>query len=202
MKLIPFDTREHRVSDVADLIYETDIGLMQFIFGKNREKARAKIGKLIMAGNNSFGKENISVALDGEEIVGIAITHSTMDHDTESKVYSKNFGLWDLMKLGLVVEPAVKRLLTTEISSTELYLSNLCVDGDRRGQGVGGFIMEKVIEMAREKGYNRVVLDVSADNPGAKRFYDRVGFVVTKERHARILGEKAGTFQMVYELDA
>jgi GNAT superfamily N-acetyltransferase len=52
----------------------------------------------------------------------------------------------------------------------------MCVVERARGQGVGGFLIEKGLGLARSLGYRRVVLDVIAERDAALRLYGRYGF--------------------------
>jgi ribosomal protein S18 acetylase RimI-like enzyme len=56
-----------------------------------------------------------------------------------------------------------------------MHLFALEVAVERRGQGIGGAIVEWVIEEARRRACTRVYLEVRADNP-ARRLYHRLGF--------------------------
>jgi aminoglycoside 6'-N-acetyltransferase len=47
-----------------------------------------------------------------------------------------------------------------------------------RGQGIGGALMRAAEAWALEHGATRVVLDMSAANAGARRFYERLGYEV------------------------
>jgi aminoglycoside 6'-N-acetyltransferase len=46
-----------------------------------------------------------------------------------------------------------------------------------RGQGIGEALMGAAEDWARAHGISRVVLDMAAANAGARRFYDRLGYV-------------------------
>ena len=52
-----------------------------------------------------------------------------------------------------------------------------------RGRGVGGALMAAAEARAREVGARQVVLDMSAANDGAQRFYERLGY----REHGRLL---------------
>ena len=62
-----------------------------------------------------------------------------------------------------------------------LNIHDLAVTGACRGQGVGTMLLEAVAQRARELGCRRVTLEVDMDNPGAKKLYERSGFVMTQE---------------------
>jgi ribosomal protein S18 acetylase RimI-like enzyme len=52
-----------------------------------------------------------------------------------------------------------------------------------RNRGLGAAAVAEVEEWARLRGLSRIVLDVFADNDGAQRFYERIGFTVAAEHH-------------------
>ncbi len=56
-----------------------------------------------------------------------------------------------------------------------LYIDDLCVDENARGQGIGRELYEHVLAYAREKGYYNVTLNVWAFNESALRFYRNCG---------------------------
>lgn len=56
-----------------------------------------------------------------------------------------------------------------------LYIDDLCVDEEIRGQHVGKQLYEYVLGFAREQGCYNVTLNVWALNEGAKKFYESCG---------------------------
>ena len=63
-----------------------------------------------------------------------------------------------------------------------LHIEDVCVDENRRGENVGGELMEFVKDYAKKIGCARVDLDVWEFNEGACRFYEKHGFKVQKRR--------------------
>lgn len=70
---------------------------------------------------------------------------------------------------------------------TTLYLDDLCVDENCRGQHVGSALYEAVLDMARANGCYNVTLNVWAENPSARKFYERCGLKVQKIGMEKIL---------------
>ena len=56
-----------------------------------------------------------------------------------------------------------------------LYIDDICVDENARGQHVGTALYDHVIAFAREKGYYNVTLNVWSCNPTAMKFYEAMG---------------------------
>lgn len=59
------------------------------------------------------------------------------------------------------------------------YLISLWVAPEARGRGVGAALVGEVVAWACGRGLRRLVLDVAAQNAGARRLYERCGFVAT-----------------------
>ena len=61
-----------------------------------------------------------------------------------------------------------------------LYIDDLCVDENRRGQHIGKSLYEYVLDFAKRQGCYNVTLNVWACNEGARRFYESFGLVPQK----------------------
>lgn len=57
-----------------------------------------------------------------------------------------------------------------------LYIDDLCVDENRRGQHVGQRLFEYVKTYAKENDFYNITLNVWSCNPGAHKFYESMGF--------------------------
>ncbi len=67
----------------------------------------------------------------------------------------------------------------------ELYIDDLCVDENRRGQKIASRLYEFVLDYAREQSCRFVTLNVWSGNDGAMAFYERMGLrprSITMER--------------------
>ena len=56
-----------------------------------------------------------------------------------------------------------------------LYIDDICVDGNYRGQGIGERLMDYAKEVAKENACSKLTLNVWNDNHSAVRFYERLG---------------------------
>ena len=56
-----------------------------------------------------------------------------------------------------------------------LYIDDICVDENVRGKHVGTAIYEYVKKYAKDNNYYNITLNVWECNPGAKRFYEKLG---------------------------
>ncbi len=56
-----------------------------------------------------------------------------------------------------------------------LYIDDICVDAEARGQHVGQRLYEHVLDYARREGFYNVTLNVWEGNDAARAFYDRMG---------------------------
>ena len=68
-----------------------------------------------------------------------------------------------------------------------LYIDDLCVDEEIRGQHVGKQLYEYVLAFAKEQGCYNVTLNVWALNQGAMKFYEACGLVPQKIGMEKIL---------------
>jgi ribosomal protein S18 acetylase RimI-like enzyme len=71
-------------------------------------------------------------------------------------------------------------LLGTDFKEEELLIGAIAVDELHRGKGVGNRLLDAVVEYASSNGYAAVKLSVIDTNPGARRLYERYGFIETK----------------------
>lgn len=86
--------------------------------------------------------------------------------------------------------PCVGRLLymaSWPVHDGELWIQMLGIDASYRGQGIGTRLLEFAEEQALARGIPRLSLGVVADNAGAKRLYERFGFVAGPLRRAFLL---------------
>ncbi len=75
--------------------------------------------------------------------------------------------------------------ILTDVKS--LYIDDLCVDENIRGQHIGRRLYEYVLDFAKKSGCYNVTLNVWACNESAKVFYEKCGLVPQKIGMEKIL---------------
>ena len=68
-----------------------------------------------------------------------------------------------------------------------LYIDDICVDEIARGLHVGSAIYNHIIEFAKQNGCYNVNLNVWSCNPGAMKFYEKLGLLPYKVGMEKIL---------------
>lgn len=200
MKFVKLDINKHDLDKVSKLIYETELSLFTSLLGKSEDEALKNLKTLIKTGNNSFGYENIHLAVDEDEnMLGILVAFSGRETSlwNDFKAFSKVLSLREFLKY-VVKGTIINELLTASVGKNDYYLSNVGVDPAFRGQGIGTYILENAYEIAKEKGCKRVILDVTFKNEGALRLYERFGFKVYGKMDGRWLWKGQGTYNMVH----
>ncbi len=200
MYLQKMDKTKHDSFKVSELIYEADAETFDFFFG-NQQNASEKLVKLVEAGDNHLGYQQIYVVTDDDhEIVGVMVYSSgrKIGKINDLKVIFSNFNILDSLRF-IMIE-VIDSLFLAKLKADDFYYAIVAVDEKSRGQGIGSFILEEGIKLARKKGCKRAVLDVDIENDGALRLYERFGFRKFKEKSISLLGWKKGAFNMEYLL--
>lgn len=63
-----------------------------------------------------------------------------------------------------------------------LYIHELVISSEHRGQGTGKLLIQALIELGRELQADSLELSVSTFNSGAQAFYEQMGLVVRSSR--------------------
>jgi len=71
--------------------------------------------------------------------------------------------------------------ISTSMGSVVAKLDDVSVKEDRRGMGIGSQLMEQLKSELRREGVTRIDVAVHMENPEARRFYEKSGFVRLNE---------------------
>lgn len=150
---------------------------------------------------DAFSLPYAIVAIAGDHLAGLAGFSTPQGSLTGGMCANQLFQHLGLLN-GLRAA-AVFSLYDRQAKPSQLLMDGITVHKDKRGQGIGSRLLDEIKQYGRDKGYNSVRLDVIDTNPGARRLYEREGFVATKSEYfgylRRILGFGAAT-TMVYKI--
>jgi [ribosomal protein S18]-alanine N-acetyltransferase len=91
----------------------------------------------------------------------------------------------------VVADDAVVAYGFLRLSGADADLLRLAVDPAARRHGIGMCLVDVLIDTARRRRCNRMLLEVAVDNVAARRFYGRLGFDLVDRRPRYYRGEVA-----------
>ncbi|EFM35075.1 GNAT family N-acetyltransferase [Streptococcus oralis] len=141
-----------------------------------------------------LGRDRTAYALDARSDVDVLLAepsyleaiarlhHQTFSDETESLELSHRYIsealkdpdslLYILLKDGQVIG-----ICTVDVSGTSNYLYGLAVVEDYRGKGIGSYLAKSLINQLIEQNDKEFQIAVEDSNLGAKRLYEKIGFV-------------------------
>ena len=77
--------------------------------------------------------------------------------------------------------------ISTSMGAVVAKLDDVSVKQDRRGHGIGGDMLEQLKDQLRKESVTRIDVAVHKDNPEARRFYEKLGFVPLNEERMAVV---------------
>ncbi len=71
--------------------------------------------------------------------------------------------------------------ISTSMGAVVAKLDDVSVKEDRRGGGIGTALLEQLKEQLRREAVTRIDVAVHLENPEARRFYEKLGFMALNE---------------------
>ena len=179
------------IKEIAELIYITEPEPeVEWGYGSEREMKQV-LESLMKNKNNRFSLKNFVVAKIDDKLVGMALLINGKDIskltiNSEKKVLKVQKGL--LNKLGYIYS-SIKDFLVykRECEDDEFYISNIAIKKEYRGNGYAKIMIDKISNMAKKKGYNKVSL--VAKNDKLIKFYESLGFNLINKKIRRMVSQ-------------
>lgn len=177
-----FNPEIHDTYKVAKLVYDVDFRTFDMLFS-TPEKAISTI-------RNDLKKHEVTptfkvILNDDGEIIGMLMAYiSNMPFDLRIK------------SLKLIIVDILDYFVLCDIKKDDLYVAEIAIDDSMRGHGLGRQVLYDVIEYAKSKNLNRVILDADFRNTGAKRLYEKLGFKEFNRKRLKIGGFERGMHNM------
>ena len=154
-------------------------------FGSKFARAIGSRSDRLTLFESTFAGEFAVAAHVGSELVGLAGFHTPAGSLTgriDVRVLLTRLGL--LRGLRAI---AVFGLYDRKPKPGELLMDGIAVDETYRGQRVGSGLLTRLVDYARGNGFETIRLDVIDTNPGARRLYERRGFVPVRTERFPVL---------------
>ena len=194
---------DEQYQNIATLIYETDPYIYPALFASNIQPLKAAhmiLPQLIESNTDAmFRKDNLYICEDNSGVCSLILWHKgPLVWNTISLLDTASSMGIELIEANV---KAVRKSYVAEIYNTDdasirntLSIINVCVDVNKRGLGIGGFLLSSFIcDHVNES----MELCVLADNDNAVNLYKRFGFVITKQYSGFSLGNiKPDCFEM------
>ena len=72
--------------------------------------------------------------------------------------------------------------LSVPAGASQADIQTIAVDAGHRRLGIGALLVRRMLDEARARRFDDVLLEVRADNPAAQRLYERHGFAAIAVR--------------------
>ncbi len=181
-----FNPEIHDVCHVARLVYDVDYRTFDMFFKSDKQAINAISKYLQKKKLNDYFK----VILDDERnIIGYVSIYLHGDgHD------------FHLKSPKLVLVDILDHFVLCDIEERDLYLAEVAIDESQRGKGLGRQVVNDVIDYARSKGYDRIILDADLRNESAKKLYESIGFKQFNKKRIKIGSFERGMYNMEFNL--
>jgi len=136
------------------------------------------IASAFIDSGHTLSHENVIFAEVDTRIVGMSSTFTGKQHQMFSEESLRRAAKRNAIRLKLlrILFAPVWRILET-IPEGDFYVQGIAIEAEFRGAGIGSILMNDIETRAKTCGSNRLSLDVSAKNDGARRLYKRLGMV-------------------------
>ena len=197
-----FNPEIHDYHKLANLTYDVDFRTYEKVF-KNKDIALFALEDEMLLNFKKASNENYSfyVILDDyRKIMGMVKISKGETHNLiqDSLFLFKNLRFSEASKLSYI--SFLDRLVLSKVNNNDLYIGEIAINPENRGQGLGKLVINKIIKYAKNEGYKRVVLDADFRNLGALKLYESLGFSVFNQKSSKILDPERGMYNLEYIL--
>ena len=169
-------------SKAVPLIFASGPAAFNYVFTDKSNSAMDFLTFAFQKRGGEFSYDNHYAMVLNNELIGIGSVFSAHR--------AKSFTLVDALKIiqfytfrsvpvlyrGLQIERIIKLPVSKEIS-----LAHIAIDEQYRGKGYGEKLLNYLMNTTERKEEEYLILDVSEENPRAKRLYERLGFSIYKK---------------------
>ncbi len=166
----------------TSLIYSSGPPSFDYVFKNEKKSAIDFLNYAYMREGGEFSYDNHYSLYLNEEMVGIGSVFGAKRGQDFTLYEARNiicfykFQCAPVIFHGLQIESLIKLPKKNEVA-----LAHLAIKPDHQGKGLGTALINALMQTVGSRADKTFVLDVSEENPLAKKLYERLGFVMTKE---------------------
>ncbi|MEM1132385.1 MAG: GNAT family N-acetyltransferase [Pseudomonadota bacterium] len=174
---------------IPDMVYSTGPSSYDYYF-QSRPVFNMVVEKSWAMPGTLFAQDVCHLALDEGKLAGFLLSFEASEFRPRGDALAP---VWhDLFEAGLIDEAGFAdfleraeyaRWLNPETRPGIYYIHAIAAHPDHKGRGVGVALIDKAVALAKERGFNKIELDVLSDNP-AVGFYHARGFEIVAETKA------------------
>jgi ribosomal protein S18 acetylase RimI-like enzyme len=176
--------RPEDVDAAVPLIFSSGPDAFNFVLShKTPMNAQEFLAAAYVTGKGEFGFPDHWVVEDNGEVVALAAGYTgttasgfLLPAVVQCFRFNGLLGGLGVVRRGLQIE---KHIVPPK-GPDEFYIAHVGVAPERRGQGLGGLLLDLVHDEGRRQGAKVAALDVSVENPRAEALYTRMGYQVVE----------------------
>lgn len=169
------------------LILSSGPDAYEYVFSLPGRPAAEFLAFAFRDGRGFAGYRNHQLAVRDGRVIGSGAFYALPEHHRYSREAlaqaTRHYGMIGAVRIVRQSLPVGNMMPAP--APDALYVANLAVHADCRGQGVGARLLEQAVALARAADKAALELDVSVRNPRAQALYERTGFRVISERAFR-----------------
>jgi ribosomal protein S18 acetylase RimI-like enzyme len=176
------------------LIYSSGPAAFDYVFTvPGRATALDFLQRAFVDGAGEFGFRNHVVAVEDHDVVAVGAAWTGAATLAFTVAAARQIlGTYGLIAgVGVVYRGLRVESVVQPPPKNRLYLAHLGVRPESRSRGIGVSLIRHLLDAGSGRGVDAAALDVAATNPRAQALYERLGFVVTRERESRLANAQA-----------
>ena len=179
--------RPEDAGQLIELIHSSGPAAFDYGFACPGHSARDFLRFCFLRGRGLFGWDNHAVIERDGQVLGVGSFYTADDYPSLNRhLVRQMLAFFPIRHWPGVIRRALQlAALLPPPERGELYVANLGVRAEARGQGAGAALLAQQHQAAVTRGLSRAALDVAVDNPRAEALYTRLGYRVVSERRFR-----------------
>lgn len=173
-------TTDVQIVEGNDRVYVDDALRLTFdAFAKKFRIGFRNADDFVRLFRDSVDPKNCLFAIVDGELFGV-LAFKTTGHEFYQLNLRTPFEKFSPFRAGLMLFNLILLDIEDAVGADEFHIDVLAVVSSSRGMGIGTALMQKAEEKAESEGKRMMSLGVIAENDGAIRLYERLGYRTTR----------------------